>query len=151
MTDMEKIKAGKTSLGIEFGSTRIKAVLIDFKGKILATGFYDWRNSFVDGIWTYSIDEIHAGLRGCYSSLRKSVQDKYGVNPDTYGAIGVSAMMHGIMAFDKKGKILTHFQTWRNSNTQVAADKLSELFQFNIPLRWTVSHLYQFAMDDDDE
>ena len=149
MTDMEKIKAGKTSLGIEFGSTRIKAVLIDFKGKILATGFYDWRNSFVDGIWTYSIDEIHAGLRGCYSSLRKSVQDKYGVNPDTYGAIGVSAMMHGIMAFDKKGKILTHFQTWRNSNTQVAADKLSELFQFNIPLRWTVSHLYQFAMDDE--
>ncbi len=145
----EVIESGKTALGIEFGSTRIKAVLIDLKGEVLAVGFHDWENSLVDGIWTYSLEEIHAGLRDCYTSLRKTVEEKYGVTLTTIGAIGISAMMHGILAFDKEDKLLTPFQTWRNSNTESAADKLTELFDFNIPLRWTIAHLYQFVLDDE--
>lgn len=144
------IESGKTALGIEFGSTRIKAVLTDFNGKVLATGFYDWENSLVNGIWTYSLDEIHAGAKGCYTSLRKAVEEKYGITPKTYGAIGISAMMHGILAFDQAGKLLTPFQTWRNSNTEAAADELTTLFDFNIPLRWTISHVYQCMLDNED-
>ncbi len=145
----EIIESGKTALGIEFGSTRIKAVLIDLKGEVLAVGFHDWENSLVDGIWTYSLDEIHAGLRDCYTSLRKTVEEKYGITLKKIGAIGISAMMHGILAFDKNDQLLTPFQTWRNSNTEAAADKLTELFDFNIPLRWTIAHLYQFVLDNE--
>ncbi len=147
MEAREAIEAGKTALGIEFGSTRIKAVLIDLTGKVLAVGFYDWENSLVNDIWTYSLDEIHAGLRGCYTSLRETVEEKYGLTLKKIGAMGISAMMHGILAFDKDGKLLTPFQTWRNSNTQAAADRLTDLFDFNIPLRWTIAHLYQFILD----
>lgn len=149
MEAKQAIESGKTALGIEFGSTRIKGVLIDLDGNVLAVGFYDWENSLINDIWTYSLDEIHAGLRGCYSSLRRTVEEKYGVTLKKIGAIGISAMMHGILAFDKDGKLLTPFQTWRNSNTQEAADKLTELFNFNIPLRWTIAHLYQFVLDDE--
>lgn len=146
----EIIKQGKTSLGIEFGSTRIKAVLIDFMGEVLAIGFHDWENSLTDGIWTYPLDEIHEGVRKCYTSLRKNVEEKYGVTLKKIGSMGISAMMHGLMAFDKEGKLLTPFKTWRNSDTEVAADELTELFDFNIPLRWTVAHVYQAVLDKKD-
>ena len=145
----ELIEQGKTALGIEFGSTRIKAVLTDFDGHVLAVGFHDWENSLVDGIWTYSLDEIHTGARSCYTSLRKAVEEKYGITPKTYGAMGISAMMHGILAFDKEVTLLTPFQTWRNSNTEAAADELTKLFDFNIPLRWTIAHVYQCMLDNE--
>lgn len=141
---------GKTALGIELGSTRIKGVLVDFKGNVLAVGIYDWENSLIDNIWTYSLEEIHTGVRKCYSSLREAVEEKYGVVLQNIGAIGVSAMMHGYMALDKNGKQLAPFQTWRNTNTQKAADELTELFQFNIPLRWSVAHLYQRILDKEE-
>ncbi len=144
----EKILEGKTALGIEFGSTRIKSVLTDDKGHVLATGFHDWENRLVNDIWTYTMEDIHNGLRGCYSSLVKSVKEQYGLVPETYGALGISAMMHGILAFDKDGKLLSPFETWRNSNTEQAADILTKEFQFNIPLRWTISHIYQMVLED---
>ena len=139
----ELIIEGKTALGIELGSTRIKGVLIDYQGNVLAVGIHDWENSFIDNIWTYSLAEIHAGVRDCYNSLRKIVEETYGVTLKKIGSIGVSAMMHGYMALDKEGRQIAPFQTWRNTNTQQAADELTELFDFNIPLRWTVAHLYQ--------
>ena len=147
MSKKELIESGKTALGIELGSTRIKAVLTDFEGNVLAVGFHDWENSLVNNIWTYSFEDIHQGIRSCYSSLREAVEKEYGVTPQTYGAIGISAMMHGYIALDADGNVLAPFQTWRNSNTQPAADALTELFQFNVPLRWTVSHLYQRILD----
>lgn len=147
MDEKRLIINGKTALGIELGSTRIKGVLIDLQGRVLAVGIHDWENSLVDNIWTYSLEEIHTGLRKCYSSLRDSVEEKYGVVLQNIGAIGISAMMHGYMALDKDGKQLAPFQTWRNTNTQQAADTLTELFCFNIPLRWTVAHLYQRILD----
>ena len=143
----ELIIEGKTALGIELGSTRIKGVLIDYQGNVLAVGIHDWENSFIDNIWTYSLAEIHAGVRDCYSSLRKIVEETYGVTLKKIGSIGVSAMMHGYMALDKEGRQIAPFQTWRNTNTQQAADELTELFDFNIPLRWTVAHLYQRILD----
>lgn len=147
MNAKEIIIQGATALGIELGSTRIKAVLIDLQGNVLAVGIYDWENSFVNNIWTYSISEIHTGIQACYRSLRQDVQKKYGVSLQNIGSIGISAMMHGYMALDKEGKQLAPFQTWRNTNTQQAADELTELFHFNIPLRWTVAHLYQRILD----
>lgn len=150
MDKKEMIIRGKTALGIELGSTRIKGVLIDLQGNVLAVGIHDWENSFIDNIWTYSLEEIHAGVRKCYSSLRKAVENAYGVVPETYGAIGVSAMMHGYMALDKDGNQIAPFQTWRNTNTQQAADELTELFDFNIPLRWSVAHLYQRILDGEE-
>ena len=149
MDKKELILSGKTALGIEFGSTRIKGVLTDLEGEVLAIGFHDWENSLVNGIWTYSLAEIEEGLRDCYSGVRKDVEAKYGVTLTTVGAIGISAMMHGYIALDKDGKFLTAFQTWRNSNTEKAADELTELFNFNIPLRWTIAHLYQCVLDDE--
>lgn len=143
----ESIVNAKTALGIELGSTRIKAVLADYEGNVLAVGFHDWENRFVDGIWTYSLEDIHRGMRSCYASLVKAVQEQYGIIPDSYGAMGISAMMHGYMALDKNGAQVAPFQTWRNTNTQQAADEMTELFQFNIPLRWTSAHLYQRVLD----
>lgn len=150
MEKKEAIISGKTALGIELGSTRIKGVLVDFQGQVLAVGIHDWENSFIDNIWTYSLEEIHAGIRHCYSSLRNAVKEEYGVVPETFGAIGVSAMMHGYMALDKNGNQIAPFQTWRNTNTQQAADELTELFDFNIPLRWSVAHLYQRILDKEE-
>ena len=146
----ELIQQGRTSLGIEFGSTRIKAVLVDFSGEVLGVGFHDWENSLTDGIWTYPLDEIHAGLKKCYTSLRKNVEEKYGVTLKKIGSMGISAMMHGLMAFDKEGKLLTPFKTWRNSDTEAAADELTRAFDFNIPLRWTIAHIYQAVLDKKD-
>lgn len=147
MEKRELIINGKTALGIELGSTRIKGVLVDYEGNVLAVGIHDWENSFVNGIWTYSLNEIHQGVRACYSDLRSSVEKEYGVTLRTIGAIGVSAMMHGYMALDADGNQAAPFQTWRNTNTQQAADELTELFNFNIPLRWTIAHLYQRILD----
>lgn len=150
MEKKEAIISGKTALGIELGSTRIKGVLVDFRGEVLAVGIHDWENSFIDNIWTYSLEEIHAGVKDCYSSLRNAVKEKYGAALETVGAIGVSAMMHGYMALDKEGNQIAPFQTWRNTNTQQAADELTELFDFNIPLRWSVAHLYQRILDKEE-
>ncbi|MCR4841069.1 MAG: FGGY-family carbohydrate kinase [Lachnospiraceae bacterium] len=141
------IQNNQTALGIEFGSTRIKAVLTDLKGNVLAGGAHDWENSLVNGVWTYSYDEIENGLKSCYSALKKDVKDKYGVVLTSVGAMGVSAMMHGYIALDFAGKPLAPFRTWRNSETGEAAEELTNLFGFNIPLRWTVSHLYQRMLD----
>lgn len=150
MSARDLIINGKTALGIELGSTRIKGVLIDFAGNVLAVGIHDWENSFIDNIWTYSLEEIHTGVRDCYSCLRKEVERTYGVPLKNIGAIGISAMMHGYMALDKDGNQIAPFQTWRNTNTQDAADELTDLFQFNIPLRWSVAHLYQRILDQEE-
>lgn len=150
MDKKEAIREGKTALGIELGSTRIKGVLIDDSGKVLAVGIHDWENEYVDNIWTYSLENIHEGVRNCYRSLRKSVKEQYGITLEKIGSMGISAMMHGYMALDKEGNQIAPFQTWRNTNTQEAADELTELFAFNIPLRWSVAHLYQRILDGEE-
>ncbi|MBQ7370695.1 MAG: ATPase, partial [Blautia sp.] len=146
----EKILQGQTALGIEFGSTRIKGVLTDYDGNVLAIGTYDWENQFIDGIWTYSLEAVDQGLQGCYASLAAEVKKNYGVSLEKLGALGISAMMHGYIALDKEDKQLAIFQTWRNTNTTAAADELTELFQFNIPLRWSIAHLYQRILDGEE-
>ena len=143
----QTIEAGKAILGIEFGSTRIKAVLIDQDNKPIAQGSHTWENQLVDGLWTYSIDAIWNGLQDCYTDLRKDVKNQYNTEIKTLAAIGISAMMHGYMAFNDKQEILVPFRTWRNTNTGKAAAELSELFVYNIPLRWSISHLYQCILD----
>lgn len=143
------IAAGKAVLGIEFGSTRIKAVLIDEDNKPIAQGSHEWENQLVDGLWTYSIEAIWYGLQDCYADLRKNVLKDYDVEIESLAAIGISAMMHGYMAFNKEQEILVPFRTWRNTNTGEAAAKLSELFHYNIPLRWSISHLYQAILNSE--
>lgn len=147
MNPTETILSGKALLGIEFGSTRIKTVLTDQHNKPIAQGSHEWENQLVEGLWTYSIEAIWHGLRSCYASLRTDVATKYGVEIKSLAAIGISAMMHGYMAFGKDGEILVPFRTWRNTNTGEAAAKLSHLFNFNIPLRWSISHLYQCILN----
>ena len=144
------IESGKAILGIEFGSTRIKAVLIDEDYKPIAQGAHEWENQLVDGLWTYSIEAIWSGLQDCYADLRRDVQQQYGCEIETLAAIGFSAMMHGYMAFDEQQQILVPFRTWRNTNTGKAAAELSELFNYNIPLRWSISHLYECMLEDCD-
>lgn len=136
-------------LGIEFGSTRIKAVLIDGESKPIAQGSHEWENRLENGLWTYSLEDIWSGVQACYADLAANVRNEYGVEIETLGAIGISAMMHGYMAFDKEGKMLAPFRTWRNTNTGAAAKELSKLFNFNMPLRWSLSHLYQVILDDE--
>lgn len=140
----------KTALGIEFGSTRIKAVLVDDKYNPIASGSYDWENRYENGVWTYSLDDIHKGLQGCYSDLVKDVKEKYDVELTSVGALGISAMMHGYMPFDKEGKLLVPFRTWRNNITGEASGKLMELFQYNIPQRWSIAHLYQAILNGEE-
>jgi sugar (pentulose or hexulose) kinase len=137
----------KTYLGIELGSTRIKAVLIGEDSRPIATGGYDWENRFENGLWTYRMEDVLAGLVACYKQLASEYRDKYGEPLTRVGAIGVSAMMHGYLPFDKDGRQLTAFRTWRNTTTEQAAVKLTELFGFNIPLRWSVAHLYQAILN----
>lgn len=144
------IESGKAILGIEFGSTRIKAVLIDQENKPIAQGSHTWENQLVDGLWTYSVEAIWSGLQDCYADLRSNIKDLYNTELETLAAIGVSAMMHGYMAFNKKEEILVPFRTWRNTNTSQAAAALSELFVYNIPLRWSISHLYQAILNDEE-
>ncbi len=144
------IENGKAILGIEFGSTRIKAVLIDPENRPIAQGSHTWENQLVDGLWTYSIEAIWYGLQDCYADLRRNVKEQYDIEIETLAAIGVSAMMHGYMAFNKQQEILVPFRTWRNTNTAKAAAELSDLFVFNIPLRWSISHLYQAILDNEE-
>ena len=141
---------GKAILGIEFGSTRIKAVLIDQDNKPIAQGSHEWENQLVDGLWTYSTEAIWYGLQDCYADLRKDVLSQYDCEIESLAAIGFSAMMHGYMAFNADQQILVPFRTWRNTNTGKAAAELSELFHYNIPLRWSISHLYEAILDNEE-
>lgn len=147
MTAKETIQQGKAILGIEFGSTRIKAVLIDQNNAPIAQGSHAWENQLVDGLWTYSVEAIWYGLQDCYADLRNNVRKEYDVEIENLAAIGISAMMHGYMAFNDKDEILVPFRTWRNTNTGKAAAELSKLFVYNIPLRWSISHLYQCILN----
>ncbi len=141
------IEHGKAILGIEFGSTRIKAVLVDEDNRPIAQGVHDWENQLVDGLWTYSTEAIWYGLQDCYAHLRDNVRAEYDVEIESLAAIGISAMMHGYMPFNERAEILVPFRTWRNTNTGRAAEELSKLFVFNVPLRWSISHLYQAILD----
>ena len=146
----EKIRTGKTSLGIEFGSTRIKAVLIDDTYRTIATGDYGWASHLEDGLWSYTREEIWHGLRSAYSSMAQNVEAAYGEKLIRVGHIGFSAMMHGYLAFDRGGELLVPFRTWQNTNTSEAHEKLSELFQYNIPERWSIAHLYQAVLNKEE-
>lgn len=146
----EVIESGRAVLGIEFGSTRIKAVLVDEENKPVAAGSHEWENRFENGVWTYSLDDIWVGLKDCYASLKADVRAKYGVTLKNFAAIGFSAMMHGYMVFDEKGELLVPFRTWRNSITEEAADELTSLFNYNIPQRWSIAHLYQAMLNNEE-
>lgn len=146
----ESILAGKTALGIEFGSTRIKAVLVDETHEPIAMGTHDWENRLENGIWTYSLDDIWGGLQDCYASLAKDVENKYGIALEKIGAIGFSGMMHGYMAFNAKDELLVPFRTWRNTMTEEACKILSPLFGFNIPQRWSIAHHYQAILNKEE-
>jgi len=147
MSSADEIKNGKAVIGIEFGSTRIKAVLIGEDHSPLASGVHDWQNEMLDGVWTYSLDNVRKGLQECFADLMKNVEEAYGIKLETASAIGISAMMHGYLAFDEKDKQLVPFRTWRNTMTEEAADKLTEEFSFNIPQRWSIAHLYQAMLN----
>lgn len=149
MTEKQIIESGLASLGIELGSTRIKAVLISPDTTVLASGDHTWENKLIDGIWTYSLDSVWAGLRDAYSNLSKEVEEKYGTKIVNLRAAGFSAMMHGYLPFNKDGELLTPFRTWRNTITGKAADELTELFNFNIPQRWSIAHLYQAILNNE--
>src|SRR5690625_4527900 len=135
---MEKLNLEKTALGIEFGSTRIKAVLIDENYQIVGSGEYKWDNQYEKGIWTYDLNEVWIGMQDAYRELTE------------VGAIGFSGMMHGYLPFDSSGKQLVPFRTWRNTTTEVSAKELTELFSFNIPHRWSIAHLYQAILDNEE-
>ena len=140
----------KTVLGIELGSTRIKAVLIDESFVPVASGDFEWENQLVNGVWTYSMDAVHTGIQTCVANLKADVRARYGVELTSVGAIGVSAMMHGYLPFDADGKQLAEFRTWRNTITGEAAAKLTELFGFNIPQRWSIAHLYPAMLNGEE-
>lgn len=146
----ERIAAGKAVLGIEFGSTRIKAVLIDENHVPVASGSHDWENRYENGIWTYSLTDIWEGLQDSYQKLLSEVKEKYGVTITRFAAIGFSGMMHGYMAFDRDGELLVPFRTWRNTITEQASKKLTEVFDFNIPQRWSIAHLYQAILNGEE-
>ena len=141
------IETGQTALGIELGSTRIKAVLIGADHTPIASGSHEWENRYENGVWTYSLETVWTGLQASYRDLCDTVQAQYNTPLRTVGAIGFSAMMHGYMAFDKDGHLLVPFRTWRNTITGHAAEKLTDLFQFNIPQRWSIAHLYQAILN----
>ncbi|RSX53474.1 ATPase [Bifidobacterium goeldii] len=143
----ERIRSGGTSLGIELGSTRIKAVLIDDHYRVIASGEHQWENHLENGLWTYPLEEVWQGVQAAYAALAHDVKTAYGEDIVRVGAMGFSAMMHGYLAFDSDGELLVPFRTWRNTNTRQAHEKLSELFQYNIPERWSVAHLYQCILD----
>ena len=146
----EVIEAGKAILGIEFGSTRIKAVLIGEDHEPIASGSHEWENQLVDNIWTYSIEDIWAGLQDSYRKLKEEVKEKYNTEITTLAAIGFSAMMHGYMVFGADDEILVPFRTWRNSITGQAAEALTGLFDYNIPQRWSIAHLYQAILNGEE-
>ena len=140
----------ETVIGIELGSTRIKAVMIGKDHTVLAQGDHIWVNEFVNGIWTYSLEDVKEGLQDCFANLKKDVLEKYNIVLTETGAIGISGMMHGYLPLDKEGRQLCEFRTWRNTITEEAAEKLSELFDFNIPQRWSIAHLYQAILNQEE-
>ena len=140
----------KTALGIEFGSTRIKAVLIGPEHTPLAQGDYTWENQLHNGIWTYPLEQVWQGLQSAYAALAADVQQKYGCTLTKVGCIGISAMMHGYLAFDANGELLVPFRTWRNTITGAAAEELTAAFGFNIPQRWSIAHLYQAMLNKEE-
>ena len=144
------INLNNTVLGIELGSTRIKAVLIDDKHGPVASGDFEWENQFINGVWTYSMEMVHTGIQTCFADLKADVKEKFGLELSTVGAIGLSAMMHGYLPFDKNGRQLAEFRTWRNTITGEAAEKLTALFGFNIPQRWSIAHLYQAILNGEE-
>ncbi len=144
------IRTGKTALGMELGSTRIKAVLVDEHHNPIASGSHEWENRLVDGIWTYTLEDIWEGVQDSYSKLAEDVKNQYGETLTTVGAIGISAMMHGYMAFDKEGELLVPFRTWRNTMTEEASEKLTKLFSYQIPQRWSIAHLYQAIINKEE-
>lgn len=143
------LKEGRTSLGIEFGSTRIKAILIDEAFQPIAQGTFEWESSLQEGIWTYNLIDIITGLQVAYREMKEQVEQRYGVTIQTIGSIGVSAMMHGYVACDHTGEVLVPFRTWRNATTIEASQKLTDVFQFHIPERWSIAHLYQAILEEE--
>jgi sugar (pentulose or hexulose) kinase len=143
------IAGGEAILGIELGSTRIKAVLIDAEGRQLASGGHSWENEFVDRMWTYSLDDVWAGVQNSYVSMCADAHERHGIRPSMLSALGVSAMMHGYLAFDASGELLVPFRTWRNTTTDQAAAELTDLLGCSIPLRWSIAHLYQAILDEE--
>ncbi|MDH6181919.1 sugar (pentulose or hexulose) kinase [Microbacteriaceae bacterium SG_E_30_P1] len=147
---VDAISSGRASLGIELGSTRIKACLVgDDPSEVLAVGDFEWENQLVDGRWTYSLDSVWQGVQAAYVGLADDAERRHGVRPTSFGAIGISAMMHGYLAFDADGELLVPFRTWRNTSTGPAAEALTEAFGFAIPLRWSVAHVYQAVLDNE--
>lgn len=146
----ETIESGRGILGIELGSTRIKAVLIGEDHVPIASGGHDWENRFEHGIWSYNLEDVWSGLQDCYQELKKEVKDKYGVSLKKFRSIGFSAMMHGYLAFDKEDRQLVPFRTWRNTISGQAARELSELFNYNVPQRWSIAHLYQAILNKEE-
>jgi len=149
-TIKESVQKGKNSLGIELGSTRIKSVLIDETGAVLASGSYTWENQLQQGVWTYQLDDVWVGIQESYRNLCKSIREQYKIELTTVGVIGFSAMMHGYLAFDKNENQVAQFRTWRNTITGEAAEKLTDEFSFNIPQRWSIAHLYQAIINDEE-
>lgn len=140
---------GKAVLGIELGSTRIKAVLVNEKNQPIASGSHEWENQLVNNIWTYSEEAIWAGIQDSYQDMVRDVKEKYGVPVKKLAAIGFSAMMHGYMPFNAEGELLVPFRTWRNTMTEKASEELTELFQYHIPQRWSIAHLYQAMLNQE--
>ena len=129
----------KAVLGLELGSTRIKAVVLDENHVPVASGSFEWENQLVNGIWTYDLETVHQGVQSCYADLKRDIREKFGVTPTAFGAIGISGMMHGYLPFDGDDRLLCPFRTWRNTMTGEAAEKLTALFHFNIPQRWSIA------------
>ena len=151
MSDVKNtIANGKAVLGIEFGSTRIKAVLVDENNMPIASGDHDWENRLENGVWTYTLEDIWTGLQDCYQKMTENVKGKYGVAVEKLAAIGFSAMMHGYLAFDKEGNLLVPFRTWRNTITQEASEALTKVFNFHVPQRWSIAHLYQAILNGEE-
>ncbi len=148
-TNKSSLKLSHTSLGIELGSTRIKAVLIGESFEVLASGGCDWENRYEDGFWTYHLDEVWTGIRAAYKALADDVQNRYGLPLTVVGSMGFSGMMHGFLVFDRDGKQLVSFRTWRNTTTAQAAEELTSLFGFNIPQRWSIAHLRQAMLNNE--
>ena len=140
---------GKTALGIEFGSTRIKSVLINENNEPIASGSHDWENRYINNIWTYTLDDIWTGLQNSYKNMADEVKEKYGVVIEKIGAIGISAMMHGYMVFNKENELLVPFRTWRNTITEKASEELTRIFNYHIPQRWSIAHLYQAILNNE--
>lgn len=146
----EAIRQGRTALGMELGSTRIKAVLVDENHNPIASGSHTWENRYENNLWTYGLPDIWNGIQDSFGNVAAAVKEKYGETLTTVGSIGISAMMHGYLALDESGGLLVPFRTWRNTMTGEASEKLSELFSFPIPQRWSIAHLYQAMLNKEE-